>query len=83
MYAVEFIKAHDRMCDSCNSCNECPLRNETCARVFGINADTIVPIVEQWAMEPKNYSIGAGGGGCKYAPCVICRSEFWMQEVDA
>lgn len=33
-------------------------------------------------MEPKNYSMGAAGGGCKYAPCVICRSEFWMQEVE-
>lgn len=31
-------------------------------------------------MEPKSYSSGAGG--CKYAPCVICRSEFWTQEVD-
>lgn len=31
-------------------------------------------------MEPKSYSSGAGG--CKYAPCVICRSEFWMQEVE-
>lgn len=33
-------------------------------------------------MELKNYSIGAAGGGCKYAPCAICRSEFWMQEVE-
>lgn len=33
-------------------------------------------------MEPKNYSIGAAGGACKYAPCVICRSKFWMQEVE-
>lgn len=31
-------------------------------------------------MEPKSYSSGAGG--CKYAPCVICRSEFWSQEVE-
>lgn len=31
-------------------------------------------------MEPKSYSIGAAG--CKYAPCVICRSEYWMQEVE-
>ena len=31
-------------------------------------------------MEPKSYSIGVGG--CKYAPCVICRQEFWSQEVE-
>lgn len=31
-------------------------------------------------MEPKIYSSGVGG--CKYAPCVICRSEFWSQEVE-
>lgn len=31
-------------------------------------------------MEPKSYSSGAGG--CKYVPCVICRSEFWSQEVE-
>lgn len=51
MDAVEFIKARERMCGSYNGCAECPLRNEVCSRVFGINADKIVPIVEQWAKE--------------------------------
>ena len=34
-------------------------------------------------MEPENYSIAAAAGcACKHAPCVICRSKFWMQEVE-
>lgn len=51
MDAVEFIKERERMCNSYNGCAECPLRNEVCSRVFGVNADKIVPIVEQWAKE--------------------------------
>ena len=34
-------------------------------------------------MEPENYSIAAAAGcACKHAPCVICRSKSWMQEVE-
>lgn len=33
-------------------------------------------------MDTKRYPVNDNGGGCKTAPCVICKQEFWMQEVE-
>lgn len=52
MDAVEFIKARNRMCDNYACCTDCPLGGEeNCNSIPNVDADTIVPIVEQWAKE--------------------------------
>lgn len=51
MDAVEFIKAWNRMCRNYNGCFKCPLEGKECDCLCDIDADTIVPIVEQWAKE--------------------------------
>ena len=44
-----------------------------------LDADGVIDI-EPCQMEPGCYPVGAYG--CKNAPCVVCRQEFWMQEVE-
>lgn len=51
MDAVEFIKARNQMCKSYACCSECPLDGKTCGTLWAVDADTIVPIVEQWAKD--------------------------------
>lgn len=51
MDAVEFIKARNRMCRNHNGCFGCPLEGKECDNLCDVDADTIVPIVEQWAKE--------------------------------
>ncbi len=46
-----------------------------------LDSDGVINILP-CRMDTKNYRVNANGGGCKTAPCVICKQEFWSQEVE-
>ncbi len=52
MDAVEFIKERNRMCNNYACCTDCPLGGkEHCNSILNVDAQKIVPIVEQWTKE--------------------------------
>ena len=67
MYAVEYVKQRNRMCDYYVNCGDCPAGNyEECSSLNGIS--NMVPIVEKWA---------------KAHPIKTRQSEFLKQWPDA
>lgn len=49
MDAVKFIEERNRMCDSYKNCGDCPLCEEPCLGLRGIDTECLVNAVEKWS----------------------------------